>query len=149
MSDNNVIHVVFGPSGDYRIEHRSEPPKASPDPRPVESDDSNDPLSALYSRAEAARLFDIREGRLRYWERTEFIVPSAKRGRRRYYTFQDLIGVRAAKGLLDGGLPLQEQRCAASRVVARHFSSRSASTSTAKAYYVIRRAPSCEVELEE
>ena len=47
---------------------------------------------------------------MRYWERTAFIERSGERGGRRYYTFQDLIGIRAAKELLDGGLPLRSVR---------------------------------------
>lgn len=107
---DNVIHVFFGDDGGYKIHT----------PEAIESDvqvkietapgDSSDPLAALYSRAETARLFDIKQGRLRYWDRTDFLSPSATRGRRKYYTFQDLIGIRAAKGLLDKGLPLQEVR---------------------------------------
>ncbi|MAC25956.1 MAG: MerR family transcriptional regulator [Sandaracinus sp.] len=109
--DDNVIHVVFGPDGGYRIspalETEAPAPIREPAPAPKEHDD---PLADLYSRAEVARLFGLTEGRLRYWDRTDFLGPSARRGRRRYYTFQDLIGVRVAKGLLDAGIPLQEVR---------------------------------------
>ncbi len=104
--EDNVIHVVFGADGGHRIVTRSEPPpilEASP---PV----AGDPLTELYSRAEVSRLFGLKESRLRYWDKTGFLEPSARRGRRRFYTFQDLIGVRAAKGLLDAGLALQEVR---------------------------------------
>ena len=107
---DNVIHVFFGDDGGYKIQT---PPVSDTDvPVKLESapGDSSDPLAALYSRAETARLFDMKEGRLRYWDRTDFLAPSATRGHRKYYTFQDLIGIRAAKGLLDSGLPLQEVR---------------------------------------
>lgn len=59
---------------------------------------------------EVSRLFEIPEGRLRYWSQTGFIRPSVRRGNRAYYTFQDLIAVKVAKGLLDAGLPLQRVR---------------------------------------
>ncbi len=108
MSDgDNVIHVFFGGDGDYRIQTT---PPAEPSPTKAAPVEEGDPLAALYSRAEAARLFELTVGRLRYWERTDFLVPSAHRGKRRYYTFQDLIGIRAAKGLLDQGVPLREVR---------------------------------------
>ncbi len=110
---DNVIHLSF--RGDGTVE-RIKPPKAPP--AEVEADDRTgtprperrDPLADLYSRREVARLFGLTEGRLRYWERTGFLAPSAGEGSRRFYTFQDLIGVRAAKGLLDRGVPLKEVR---------------------------------------
>lgn len=71
---------------------------------------ARDPLADLYSRREVARLFGWSDGRLRGWERSGFLPPSAGVGRRRFYTFQDLIGLRAAKGLLDRGVPLKEVR---------------------------------------
>jgi len=36
--------------------------------------------------------------------------PSARVAGRNYYTFQDLVGIRAAKGLLEQGVPLQQVR---------------------------------------
>ncbi len=105
--DDTVIHVVFGPDGGYRLSAPTAPVVAAEKGPPKERDD---PLVDLYSRREVARLFGLTEGRLRYWDKTAFLEPSAKRGRRRYYTFQDLIGIRAAKGLLDAGFPLQEVR---------------------------------------
>lgn len=111
MSDvTNVIHVAFGQGGG-RIETRtplSEPPPAAEPVRAV--DERQDPLADLYSAGEVARLFGVTASRLRYWDRTGFLAPSGRRARRRYYTFQDLIGLRAAKALLDAGLPLQRVR---------------------------------------
>jgi len=57
-----------------------------------------------------ARLFDVPEGRLRYWDRSGFLSPSGRVGRRRLYTFQDLISVRAANELLARGAPLPSVR---------------------------------------
>ncbi|MAQ14763.1 MAG: MerR family transcriptional regulator [Sandaracinus sp.] len=107
---DNVIHVVFGSDGGYRIttpdplEEILEPaaPPSSGSGRPA------DPLADLYSVAEVARLFDLGESRLRSWARQGFLAPSVRRGRRRFYTFQDLIGVRVAKGLLDAGMSTRE-----------------------------------------
>lgn len=107
--DDNVIHVFFGGDGSYRVEMPEPEPEPDPETKSTPSA-SDDPLADVYSRREVAELFDIPEGRLRYWMQTDFIVPSAKRGRRRVYTFQDLIGVRVAKGLLDQGVPQLEVR---------------------------------------
>ena len=108
MNDgNNVIHVAFGQGGG-RIEPRG---VAGPSIEPVRApEERQDPLADLYSAADVARLFAVTPSRLRYWDRTSFLSPSGRRGRRRYYTFQDLIGLRAAKSLLDAGLPLQRVR---------------------------------------
>jgi len=59
---------------------------------------------------EVSRLFEVPEHRLRYWSQTGFLVPSLRRGERRLYGFRDLIAVKVAKGLLDGGLPLRRVR---------------------------------------
>jgi len=104
---DNVIHVAFGQGGG-RIQAV---PGLGAGPEPARaSEEREDPLADLYSAGDVARLFSVSASRLRYWDRTGFLAPSGKRGRRRYYTFQDLIGLRAAKALLDAGLPLQRVR---------------------------------------
>lgn len=67
-------------------------------------------MSDAYSIKEVARLFSLQEARLRYWAQTGFVGPSLRRGGRAYYTFQDLVGVKVAKELIDSGLPLQRVR---------------------------------------
>jgi len=67
-------------------------------------------MSATFSRKEVCRLFDLSEGRLRYWDQSGFLSPSAHEGRRRRYTFQDLISVRSAKTLIESGVSLQRAR---------------------------------------
>jgi DNA-binding transcriptional MerR regulator len=67
-------------------------------------------MSETFSRREVCRLFDISEGRLRYWDRSGFLSPTGRDGRRKCYTFQDLISVRSAKTLLDNGITLQRTR---------------------------------------
>lgn len=104
---NNVIHVAFGQGGGRIEPAGSKGPSIEPVRAPEERED---PLADLYSAADVARLFAITPSRLRYWDRTSFLSPSGRRGRRRYYTFQDLIGLRAAKSLLDAGVPLQRVR---------------------------------------
>lgn len=66
-----------------------------------------------YSRREVARLFGLPESRLRSWEKSGFLQPIGE-GRAVRYRFQDLIEVRAAKGLLDQGISLQRVRKALS-----------------------------------
>lgn len=63
-----------------------------------------------YSVREVARLFGVPERRLRYWSQTGFVSPSVRRGGRVFYGFRDLIAVKVAKGLLDGGVPLRRVR---------------------------------------
>ncbi|MBL4685357.1 MAG: tetratricopeptide repeat protein, partial [Nannocystaceae bacterium] len=63
-----------------------------------------------YSVREVARLFGVPERRLRYWSQTGFVSPTVRRGGRVLYGFRDLIAVKVAKGLLDGGVPLRRVR---------------------------------------
>ncbi|MEZ4255974.1 MAG: tetratricopeptide repeat protein [Polyangiales bacterium] len=109
-SDDNVIHVRFGPDGGrVAVVEPEEPPPARLAPART-PDRVHDPLADLYTTGEVSRLFQLTPSRLRYWDTSGFLAPSGRVGRRRVYTFQDLIGVRVAKSLLDGGLPLQKVR---------------------------------------
>ena len=67
-------------------------------------------MTDLFSVNDVAKIFALQEARLRYWAQTGFVGPSVRRGGRLYYTFEDLISVKVAKDLLDGGLPLQTVR---------------------------------------
>jgi tetratricopeptide (TPR) repeat protein len=67
-------------------------------------------VTELYSIKDVARIFALQESRLRYWMQTGFVGPTVRKGGRFYYTFTDLIGVKAAKDLLAAGLPLQKVR---------------------------------------
>jgi DNA-binding transcriptional MerR regulator len=96
---DNVIRVGFGADGKLTRAVSREP--ASSQPAPPRSG----PREGLYTR-----LFGYRPSRLRYWHRSGFLGPSARVSGRNYYTFQDLVGVRAAKGLLGQGVPLQQVR---------------------------------------
>ena len=64
----------------------------------------------LFTVHEVARIFSLKESRIRYWAQTGFVSPSGTRGKRRLYTFADLVGIRAARELLDQGIPLQRVR---------------------------------------
>ena len=101
---DNVIRVGFGVDG--KLTRASSPEPAPSQPAPPRSD----PRDGLYTVAEVARLFGYKPSRLRYWHRSGVLGPSARVAGRNYYTFQDLVGVRAAKGLLEQGVPLQQVR---------------------------------------
>lgn len=63
-----------------------------------------------FSSRDVAQIVGISESRVRYWAQTGVVGPSHKSDGRATYSFQDLIGVKAAKELLDGGLSLQRAR---------------------------------------
>lgn len=126
MSENNVIHIDFAragrrgqkaPSADETPGELAKPeraqgprgflPKRSPQ---TDSVRTKDPLSDLYSVGDVAKLFSLSERRLRYWERTGFISRSLENAGRRFYSFEDLISIRAAKELLDEGIALRKVR---------------------------------------
>lgn len=109
MRDDNIIHVDFGPRArDARPARRFQP--AQPDPATITAVGSRDPLGDHYSVNDVAKLFALTGGRLRYWERSGFIKRSIQIGRQRFYSFEDLIGIRAAKELLAEGIALQSVR---------------------------------------
>lgn len=64
----------------------------------------------LYSVRDVARILAVQESRLRYWMQTGFVGPTVRKGGRFYYTFCDLVAVKAAKDLLAADLPLQTAR---------------------------------------
>lgn len=101
---NNVIHVGFGADGKLTRAANLEPAPSQPAPP------RNDPHQGLYTVAEVARLFGYKPSRLRYWHRSGVLGPSVRVQGRNYYSFQDLVGVRAAKGLLEQGVPLRQVR---------------------------------------
>jgi len=64
----------------------------------------------FYSVRDAARLFGLADSRLRYWIQTGFLRPSVRQGGRFYYTFADLVGIKAAVELLGAGVPMGRVR---------------------------------------
>ena len=64
----------------------------------------------LYSIRDVSRILAVQESRLRYWTQTGFVGPTVRKGGRFYYTFLDLVAVKAAKDLLATGMPLQRVR---------------------------------------
>jgi tetratricopeptide (TPR) repeat protein len=67
-------------------------------------------MTELYSVKDVARIFAVQESRLRYWMQVGFVGPTVRKGGRFFYTFGDLVAVKAAKDLLAAGLPLQQVR---------------------------------------
>jgi DNA-binding transcriptional MerR regulator len=63
----------------------------------------------VYTAAQAARLAGCTGSQLRYWERTDLVVPT---GENRSYTFRDLVALRVVTSLLEAGLPLARVRVA-------------------------------------
>jgi len=67
-------------------------------------------MSELYPIERVARIFGIPVTRLRSWDRSGFVKPSGADGRRRMYTFGDLVAIRAVRDLLASGVPLRRVR---------------------------------------
>jgi excisionase family DNA binding protein len=61
------------------------------------------------STAEAARILGVREAQVRELVRAG-LCPAARSGRRYSFSFQELVALRAAVGLLAGGVPLARVR---------------------------------------
>ncbi len=64
----------------------------------------------LYSIRDVARILAVQESRLRYWQQTGFVGPTVRKGGRFYFTFCDLVAVKAAKDLLAANMPLTRVR---------------------------------------
>jgi tetratricopeptide (TPR) repeat protein len=64
----------------------------------------------LYSIRDVARILALQESRLRYWMQVGFVGPTVRKGGRFYYTFCDLVAVKAAKDMLAADIPLQRVR---------------------------------------
>lgn len=63
-----------------------------------------------YAFADVAKILDLPESKLRYWAQVGFVGPSARRGSRQVFTFQDLVSVKAAKELIERGIKAAEVR---------------------------------------
>jgi tetratricopeptide (TPR) repeat protein len=119
--DGKIIHVQFGrrkgragrgrtrdgsPNAARASRGKRERPPAvvvpTPEIKPLE------PTKDVYTRLEVQKLLGATTARLRSLERHAVVVPSGKKGARRAYTFQDLIALRAALGLLAQGVKLGE-----------------------------------------
>src|SRR2546430_15210203 len=64
----------------------------------------------LLSFRDVAGLLSLEESRLRYWSQTGLCGPSARQGGGQFFTFSDLVQVKAAKELVERGVPVQRVR---------------------------------------
>lgn len=64
----------------------------------------------LYSIRDVSKILAVQESRLRYWMQVGYVGPTVRKGGRFYFTFCDLVAVKAAKDLLEAGLTLQRAR---------------------------------------
>jgi tetratricopeptide (TPR) repeat protein len=101
-----VIHVTFGTGGRLPLPSDTSP-AANAQSRPPPPD-SREPVTDLFTRREVAKLLDVSETRLRSLDRAKVVSPSGQRGRRRAYTFQDLIALRATRELLRHRIRLRD-----------------------------------------
>jgi DNA-binding transcriptional MerR regulator len=109
-----VIHVAFGPGGG-RIQNAE---ATKPDARASKESASNrdttpppstgEPVTDVFSPREVAKLLGVTVARLRSLDRSQIVSPSAMRNGRRAYTFQDLIALRATRGLLEQQIRMKD-----------------------------------------
>jgi DNA-binding transcriptional MerR regulator len=64
----------------------------------------------VYTARDVAQICGLTESRVRYWAQTGVVSPSERKAGRGVYSFQDVVGVKTAKELLDKGLSLQAVR---------------------------------------
>ncbi|MFL5306199.1 MAG: tetratricopeptide repeat protein [Polyangia bacterium] len=85
----------------------------TPDPSPAAQDPVDEGTSTgatTYTFAAAAKILGLPESKLRYWAQVGFVGPSARRGGKPVYSFQDLVSVKAAKELTERGFKTGEIR---------------------------------------
>jgi DNA-binding transcriptional MerR regulator len=68
-----------------------------------------------FTAQQACRLTGCTPHQLRYWDRVDLVRPSIQRtggrpGKRRLYSFRDLVALRVVKSLLDNGMSVQRVR---------------------------------------
>jgi DNA-binding transcriptional MerR regulator len=68
-----------------------------------------------FTAAQACQFTSCTPHQLRYWDKVGLVEPSiqttnGRPGRRRIYSFRDLVGLRVVKSMLDNGLSIQRVR---------------------------------------
>jgi DNA-binding transcriptional MerR regulator len=68
-----------------------------------------------FTAQQASKLTECTAHQLRYWDKVNLVRPSIQRtegrpGRRRVYSFRDLVALRVVKSLLDNGMSVQRVR---------------------------------------
>lgn len=69
-----------------------------------------------YSTREVARLLGLSEGQVRAWVRAGFLHPHRGRRREYHFSFQDLVLLKAAQGLMAARIPAQRVKKALSHL---------------------------------
>lgn len=69
------------------------------------------PGRELYQTRDVCEILGISRRQLQYWAQTDLVGPSAQTpGGHGRYTFEDLVALKAAKRLIDGGVSVQRIR---------------------------------------
>ncbi|GBE25183.1 merR family regulatory protein [bacterium BMS3Bbin02] len=68
-----------------------------------------------FTAQQASKLTGCTAHQLRYWDRVKLVVPSiqstgGRPGKRRLYSFRDLVSLRVVRSLLDNGMSVQRVR---------------------------------------
>lgn len=68
-----------------------------------------------FTAQQASQLTDCTAHQLRYWDKVNLVQPAiqstgGRPGRRRLYSFRDLVALRVVKSLLDNGMSVQRVR---------------------------------------
>lgn len=100
----DVIHVAFG-AGGGRIAPPAREPAAherrrAADVTLAEATALREPLTDVFTTTEVAKLLNVSAAHLRSLDKARVVSPSGTRGKKRVYTFQDLIALRATRELL-------------------------------------------------
>jgi tetratricopeptide (TPR) repeat protein len=72
-------------------------------------------LSQRYTQREVGRILGLDANRLRYWERLQLVRPEARWGTR-FYSFGDLVALRAIQRLTENRIPARRLRLAVTLV---------------------------------
>jgi DNA-binding transcriptional MerR regulator len=80
-------------------------------PRSVRPANAAGTIHLWFRAGEVVQIVGVSRRQLQYWAQTDLIRPSAKTpGGHGRYTFEDLVALKAAKRLIDAGVPVQRIR---------------------------------------
>lgn len=105
-----VIHVIFGPGGGRVATPQggAGEPRGRGESAQLATTSAREPVSELFSAAEVTRLLGISARLLRSLDREGIVAPSGLKGKRRAYTFPDVIALRAARDLFERRVKMRE-----------------------------------------
>ncbi|HJZ13273.1 MAG TPA: MerR family transcriptional regulator, partial [Acidobacteriota bacterium] len=61
-----------------------------------------------FSVQQASKMLGLSPGRLRHWEKIQFVTRSIRNDQGSFYSFQDLLSLKAASELISGGVSLKQ-----------------------------------------